>query len=217
MILQNHPLDSPKTQNYNRIFLALTKNLRKEGFRAARLKKLLLAQTGESGVWPDDATFRDAWLHTPLYVTLSSLKLQHLYARLNQTYMSRKSEIIAFSEQLTVEHIMPQNWQENWRLQDDSKGMDARELFNASESVPRALATRQREAALQTLGNLTILSTGLNAAQSNYGWNKKRPEMMKHSLLPINQSLLKMKRWDETAILKRGAETSRRALDIWGG
>lgn len=44
------------------------------------------------------------------------------------------------------------------------------ELYGAPEGNPRAIATRTRESAVQTLGNLTILSSGLNSAQSNYGW-----------------------------------------------
>jgi hypothetical protein len=128
------------TKNYNRIFLALTRNLRKDGFNVATLKGLLLAQTGDSGAWPDNATFREAWLHKPLYGPLNSSKLVHLYARLNQTFMSSKSEAVTFSEQPTVEHIMPQSWEANWPLPDGSKGMDFMELLRASESDPRAAA-----------------------------------------------------------------------------
>jgi len=86
------------TKNYNRIFLSLTRSLRKDGFNAASLKQLLLAQMGESGVWPDDATLREAWLRKPLYGPLNSPKLVHLYTRLNQIYMSSKSEALAFSK-----------------------------------------------------------------------------------------------------------------------
>jgi uncharacterized protein with ParB-like and HNH nuclease domain len=203
------------TKNYNRIFLSLTRNLRKDGFSASTLKDLLLAQTGDSGVWPDDAIFREAWLHKPLYGPMNSPKLVHLYSRLNQTFMSSKSEVMTFSEPPTVEHIMPQGWQENWRLPDNSKGMDFMELLRASENDPRAAATRKRETYVQTLGNLTILSQGLNTAQSNLGWEQKRPEMMKHSLLPINQTLFQRSTWDEAAILKRGEKLFERAQSIW--
>jgi uncharacterized protein with ParB-like and HNH nuclease domain len=203
------------TKNYNRIFLSLTRNMQKDGFSAAHLKALLLAQSGESSVWPDDATFREAWLHKPLYGPLNSPKLVHLYGRLNQTFMSSKSERVAFSEPPSIEHIMPQSWVSNWPLQDGTKGMDFMELYGATETDPRAVASRKREAALQTLGNLTILSTGLNSAQSNCGWDQKRPEMIKHSLLPINLSLLETKPWDEAAILTRGQELFQRALHIW--
>jgi hypothetical protein len=129
--------------------------------------------------------------------------------------MSPKSEVISFIEQPSVEHIMPQDWVANWHLPDGSKGLTPVELFQVPDSDHRSVATRKRDAAVQTLGNLTILSASLNSAQSNYGWKQKRPAMMKHSLLPINQSLSDLEVWDETAISKRGAELFKRALNIW--
>lgn len=203
------------TKNYNRIFLNLTRNLRKDGFSAARLRALLLAQTGESGVWPDDATFKEAWLHKPLYGPLNSPKLVHLYRRLNETFMSSKSESVVFDQMPTVEHILPQDWVKNWPLSDGSKGMDFLELYDAPANDPRAKMSRQRGVALQTLGNLTILSSGLNTAQSNLHWDKKRSELMKHSLLPLNQSIFNMQAWDESKILIRGEDLFNRALSVW--
>jgi hypothetical protein len=203
------------TKNYNRIFLSLTRNLRKEGFGASQLKEVLLSQAGDSGLWPDDAAFRESWLHKPLYGPLNSPKLVHLFGRLNQTFMSSKSENLAFSQQPTVEHIMPQGWLPNWPLPDGSKGLDFMELYSASETDPRAISTRARETAVQTLGNLTILSSGLNSAQSNLGWEQKRPELMKHSLLPLNQSLLELEAWNESTIQKRGADLFERARRMW--
>ncbi len=203
------------TKNYNRIFLSLTRNLRKDGFGAEQLRSTLFNQTGESAVWPDDVVFREAWLKKPLYGPLNSPKLVHIFGRLNQTYMSTKSESLSFSEQPSVEHILPQEWIANWPLLDGSKGMGLLELFDADDDDPRAVATRARDIALQTLGNLTILSTGLNSAQSNLGWTQKRPEMMRHSLLPLNQSLLELEKWNEDSIQSRALELFERARQIW--
>ena len=203
------------TKNYNRVFLSLTRNLQKSEFSGERLRALLLALTGESVVWPDDAMFRESWLRKPLYGPLNSPKLVHLFKRLNQTFMSTKSEKVTFSKPPSIEHIMPQAWTANWPLQDGSKGMDFVELFGAFEHDPRAIGSRKREIAVQTLGNLTILSTELNTAQSNLKWMQKRPEMMKHSLLPINQMLCDKQTWDETEILARGQQLFDKALTIW--
>jgi hypothetical protein len=203
------------TKNYNRIFLSLTRSFRKDGYESRRLKETLLSQSGDSGLWPDDAAFRESWLHKPLYGPLSSPKLVHLFGRLNQTYMSMKSEHLSFSQQPTVEHIMPQGWIANWPLPDGSKGLDFMDLYNASAADPRAVATRSRETAVQTLGNLTILSSGLNSAQSNLRWEQKRPELMKHSLLPLNQSLLESGSWNELTIQKRASELFERARQLW--
>jgi uncharacterized protein with ParB-like and HNH nuclease domain len=203
------------TKNYNRVFLTLTRNLRNEGFSAASLKKHLLTQTGESNVWPDDTTFREAWLHKPLYGPLNSPKLIHLFGRLNQTFMSAKSERVVFADVPTVEHIMPQTWIENWPLADGSQGMNFMALAKADVEDGRAASTRKREVAIQTLGNLTILSSALNSAQSNLPWKQKGPELMKHSLLPINQNLAELKVWNEESILDRAEDHYARAVRIW--
>lgn len=203
------------TKNYNRIFLSLTRSLRNQGFTAERLKSLLLAQQGESGVWPDDATLRESFMRKPLYGALNSPKLVYLYGRLNQSFMTAKSERVSFEQKPSVEHIMPQNWLEHWPLPDGSKGLDRNEMYDADEHDPRAIATRIRDHALQTLGNLTILSTELNSAQSNMAWKDKKPELMKHSLLPINQSLQDHAEWSEEQIAARGEMLFERARDIW--
>jgi hypothetical protein len=84
------------------------------------------------------------------------------------------------------------------------------------DTEPRVAASRMRENAVQTIGNLTILSSGLNSAQSNLPWEQKRPEMIKHSLLPINQMLVDQPIWNEMTIMKRGEELFEKALQLWG-
>lgn len=111
---------------------------------------------------------------------------------------------------------MPQTWEQNWPLANGSKGLDLFEMVGMSDTDPRVIASRTRENAIQMIGNLTILSTGLNSAQSNFAWDQKRPEMMKHSLLPINQMLVDQLVWDETTIMKRSEELLEKALCLWG-
>jgi hypothetical protein len=65
------------------------------------------------------------------------------------------------------------------------------------------------------LGNLTILTQGLNSSVSNSQWSVKKPELLKHSLLPINQQLHDATTWDETAIAQRGDALFARALKVW--
>ena len=203
------------TKNYNRIFLSATRLLRKEGFTAARLKQYLLTQTGEFGVWPDDATFHRAWLDEPLYGPMNSPKLAHIFLTLNQAFMSKKNETVVIGNTLSIEHIMPREWVANWPFPDGSKGMEISEVFSATDNDPRLAATRDRNEIINTLGNLTILSSSLNTAQSNYTWAKKKPEMMKHSLLPINQDLFALDEWTEETIRNRAEGLFKRANTIW--
>ena len=72
-----------------------------------------------------------------------------------------------------------------------------------------------RNRALQTMANLTILMQALNTAQSNSAWKDKKPELMKYSLLAINQDLHDVEIWDENAIASRGEKTFERALKVW--
>jgi Protein of unknown function (DUF1524) len=93
--------------------------------------------------------------------------------------------------------------------------MNYYELTDADEDDPRAIATRKRNALLQTFGNLTILTCALNSSVSNSPWLAKRPELLRHSLLPINQQLYNQDVWDEAAIAKRSDELLTRALKLW--
>src|SRR5689334_19160547 len=45
-----------------------------------------------------------------------------IYVRLNQTYMSSKSEPVVFAAAPSIEHILPQTWQDHWPLPDGSRG-----------------------------------------------------------------------------------------------
>lgn len=203
------------TKNLNRIFLTLTRNLRKEGATPENLIKFLSEQTGDSALWPSDKSFRETWLSQHIYQTLNNPKIVHIFKRLNATYLNNKMEDFPITGPLTVEHIMPQGWLAQWPLSDGSKGMGYQELWDADEGDPRAEATRKRNTIIQTLGNLTILSQPLNSSVSNSHWEKKKPELLLNSLLPINQSLHLINVWDESAIEKRANELFQRALKIW--
>jgi len=203
------------TKNYNRIFLSLTRNLKRDGVTQENLVKQLSEQTGDSGLWPSDDAFMEAWYTRHAYETLNNSKIVHLLKRLNETYVDGKMEELNIDCDLTVEHIMPQQWIENWPLPDGSKGMTYIELFNADKTDPRVKATMERTAALHTIGNLTILTQPLNSAVKNYAWGKKKPELLRYSLLPINQQLHAVDVWDETAIATRCEDLLQRALKLW--
>lgn len=205
------------TKNYNRIFLALTRALRRDGATPENLVALLSEQAGESTEWPSDEALREAWRSRHVYQTLNNPKIVHIFKRLNETYVSNKMEAVVIEGPLTVEHLLPQQWIENWRLPDGSKGMTSQELWDADPEDQRAAATRNRNSALQTFGNLTVLSQPLNSAASNSGWAEKRPELLRHSLLAINQELRSAEAWNEAAIERRGEALFERALKLWPG
>ena len=203
------------TKNYNRVFLVLARNARRDGGSAAKLADQLMSQGGDSSEWPSDEKFAEAWRTKHAYRVLSNSKIVHLLGRLSGNYLSGKMESLSYTGPLSVEHILPQTWQPNWPLSDGSKGLGDTELWDAPAGDPGAAATRTRNAALQTMGNLTIVTQGLNSSVSNSAWVNKKPELLKHSLLPINQQLLGIEHWDETAITNRSEDLLARALKLW--
>ncbi|MEX0300116.1 MAG: HNH endonuclease family protein [Kordiimonas sp.] len=203
------------TKNYNRIFLGLTRVIRKEGASAEVIRRNLLSFQGESTVWPDDASFRKSWISEPLYRSLGNAKLVHLFKRINQTYMSVKSDPVSFTEQPSVEHIMPVFWEEYWPLPNGEKGISVEDRDSFTPENSRLIASLHRDEIVNTLGNLTIISTSLNSAQKHYAWKRKKEEIKDHCLLPINQSLFQKEIWDEEAIEERANEHLERAVKVW--
>jgi hypothetical protein len=205
------------TKNYNRVFLTLTRVLHRDGASPDNIRKYLSDLAGESTEWPTDNTFQSAWQNRHAYQTLQNPKIVHILRRLNDTYLSTKSEQISINSPLTVEHILPQNWLEHWPLPDGSKGLTQQELWDSQPGDPRADATRRRNTMLQTLGNLTILSQALNSSVSNSAWKDKKPALLGASLLPIDLQLHVVESWDETAIEERSKVLFERAVKLWPG
>ncbi len=172
------------TKNYNRTFLGLTKVLQKDGTSAERINQALSEFKGESNEWPRDDAFRAAWNEGGAYQLLQSARLVHLLRRLDQTFLTSKSEAITIHSALTIEHLMPQKWIEHWPLPDGKTGLSYEQLEDADPKSLEAIATRRRNALIHSIGNLTILSQGLNTAVSNGDWKTKKPDLLKYSLLP---------------------------------
>lgn len=194
------------TKNYNRVFLTLTRQLQDGGATVDAVGKYLAELKGESTEWPSDQAFRAAWQARDMYRTLQNQRLVHVLRRLSDSFLSPKTERLSIEGQLSVEHILPQNWIENWPLSDGSKGMTDKELQDSPPGDPRAEATFRRSSLVQTMGNLTILTQELNSSVSNSAWETKKPALLAASLLPINQKLHAVDRWDEAAIEARSEE-----------
>ena len=203
------------TKNYNRVFLGLTRTIRREGATPENLSRQLCEQSGDSAGWPTDEEFGEAWRTKYAYQVLNNPKIVHILKRLSDTFLTGKSEAVTVENALTVEHILPQQWQDKWLLADGSKGLTTEALWAASKDDARAEASRKRNQALQTFGNLTILTQALNSSVSNSQWSLKKQELLKHSLLPINQMLHDVPIWDEAAISQRSDDLLAHALEVW--
>lgn len=175
------------TKNYNRLFLELLKELKAKDDPAI-VPDFLLRQNSDSGFWPSDHDIRFVFCSQPLYKQLTRTRLRLLLAELEDALYSGKTERLIHGGELTIEHLLPQAWEEHWLLPDstDHASIQARE---------------RRQSLLHTLGNLTLLTRRLNPSVSNGSWENKRSDILLHSALSLNRSL--PAQWDEDAILTR--------------
>ncbi|MEU4479444.1 DUF262 domain-containing protein [Micromonospora sp. NPDC023966] len=166
------------TKDYNRLFLAVLQNLRAtdDTVVGEQLRDQLATQTAESRYWPDDDEFIDRLLQTNLYFLLRGPRLRVLLGGIEAQLRGEKSEMDfspAQAAKLSVEHLLPQEWEQHYPLRTDEPADRAREM---------------RENALHMLGNLTLTTTKLNSSISNGPWYAKRTELNKHAVLLLTSA-----------------------------
>lgn len=191
------------TRGYNRLFVDLLGTLGKQADGLhGRVRTFLLKGDSDSNRWPQDDEFRNSWLTLPLGKKLVKARMRMLLEALEMSQRTGKSEPIEVPRKLQVEHIMPQAWQEHWPAPpaSDDEEVDPLEL------------RRQR---IQTMGNLSLLTSKLNPAVKHGSWKKKRAAFEKHSLLMLNRDICKHDEWDDAAIERRGQKLFERAVKIW--
>ena len=120
-------------------------------------------------------------------------------------YLLRKLESHEYKEPFdgagyTVEHIMPQNrdLSEVWQEELGENWQEIQEKY------------------LHTIGNLTL--TGYNPELSDHAFTEKKhldPGGFLQNRLRLNDSLVQVKKWNETAIQIRSEELAEKALKIW--
>ena len=134
------------TKNYNKSFLQIMRELQTNSVSVEALEDLLLGFTGPAGVFPDDEEFERAWLKNPVYETLGQGKVNLILRAIEEAMRSEFNENVPIPVNLTVEHIMPQEWQRHWALSHSTDTPDSSE--NQAE---------ERDNIIQTFGNLTLL------------------------------------------------------------
>jgi len=193
-------------KNYNRFFVDLIKESRgTNDFTAANIRSLLLKQRAEISRWPDDKEFKEAWLALPFYKRLKKARTRMILEALERGLYTEKTEKVEIDRSLTVEHLMPQEWEKHWPLPTLPPGtVDDKWEYKAE---------KRRKDLLHSIGNLTLLTKALNPSVSNGPWEKKREKILEHSALNLNRPLPDT--WDESAIEKRSEQLFDLAARIW--
>ena len=197
------------TKNYNKLFIDLIKGVAKSGVLTAESVGAWLAKSkADSLKFPTNEDFGSAIAISAIYKNLSQKKVRAILEAVDASLQNKKSEAVPLPSGLTIEHVMPQEWQDHWPMP-EKIGTDPDTIKKWKD---------RREALLQTLGNLTLITGSLNPALSNGPWNEKRPELLKFSKLNLTQYFhdeAKAAVWNEDAIIKRGIELVGLMLAIW--
>jgi uncharacterized protein with ParB-like and HNH nuclease domain len=203
------------TKNYNRLFLNILIKVADSGFDRESIRSALAEQKGESTLWPSDAQFAKAWLDEPVYQRMGPSRVQYALREIEDCLHQPRNERIAIVSALTVEHVLPDGWIENWPLTSGNPGVTEEEQYDKSRPVGDIEATEKRDRAKHSFGNLTLLTQPLNSSVSNSAFPVKKPEIIGNSALALNRYFLHKDSWDESEIAHRGDELYALAVKRW--
>ena len=210
-----------ETRGYARFFLALIKELRPKRFDATAFRQFLVQQTSEGSDWPTDDEFHLKWLVGPAYGRVAAARIAYILERIESAHAHTLTESITINSALSVEHVMPRRWFRTWPLSDGTFVSEefAREAKTKAQLGlhldPRSAEAARRQIVVDTFGNLTLLTHGLNASVSNGPFAEKRRAVTEQSALGLNRFFQNVDRWDNDAIGRRGELLFGDAVKIW--
>ncbi len=200
--------------NYNKLFLSIIAKLDSSDWTCVSVERALVASKADSARFPDDAEFERGLTTKPLYSVVGP-RVRLILEAIEKAMRTKFSDAGEAATGLTVEHILPQSWTENWRLPDGTKAQLKEMWMTSVEDGSRAGVITRRQRLKHTLGNLTLLTKPLNSTVTNGPFEQKRHEIDKHTMLQLNRCILKASVWDEESITERGDDLAAVAKGIW--
>jgi len=201
------------TKNYNKLFVGLIPKLREtSGDQVEALYANLSERGSDIDRWPDDDEWHAEWMNRDQYSGARRNRLNYLFEVIESELRSERNEDIEIKSALTIEHVMPQKWQDTWPLAgyEDVAAIDDLDMDYRSKMLGR-------NRVVNTLGNLTLLTQKLNSSVSNGPYATKMPAIRAHSSLALNRDLNQWDHWDEETIRQRGEILFTAAKLVWSG
>lgn len=211
-------LTGEETKEYNKLFVEVVGALR--GTKGAAvlpaLNKKLLTGGGATRTWPTDAEVVEKAISRLVFKEIKTPALRLILERLELWFRSKKSENTEIPPGLQIEHVLPQKWATYWPLRDKAVPADVMNFPHLAKDDLEGFgdSVRARNAAVQTLGNLTLLNQYLNPAASNGSFEMKKIEY-KNSVLRLNRYFDVESGWNEEHITVRGKLLGEAICKIW--
>ena len=207
------------TKNYNKFFLSVLRHLEAKGFSCDSLATFLIGQTSESARFPTDREFERSWTSAPMYgLRLTPLRVRAVLEAIERAKRQKFQETDQLNPNLSVEHILPSDWEEHWPLPDGARPTreeNWQAVFSTEENDTRVGQIVRRRRLLNTFGNMTILTKPLNSSVSNGPFSAKREALNDHSLLVMNREITREEEWGEDQITERGEKLFEIVKGLW--
>ena len=183
------------TNALNKIFMSLYDKVDKNNYLFS-IQKSLLQRAGVQR-FPKNSEVKDALKVKDVY-NIQSKNRTYLFERL-ENYENREAVLIEGNQDITIEHIFPQNPDPKWKVE-----LGSEEYIYIKENY------------LNTIGNLTL--SGNNGKLGNKPFLEKRDLKeggYKDSRLWLNKYLSLLEQWNKSEIEKRFEHISERFLKVW--
>ena len=207
-------------KNYNKFFLTVIEHFDTGGWSLDRLIEFLLKQTAESSRFPRNEEFTQALIHSPLYKLLGATRTKAILVEVEKRMRGKMQETSILSDELTVEHVMPNLWREHWPLADgveptSNDFLRAQFDFSIKEDESAVGHIVRRRRLKHSIGNLSLVTRSFNSRLSNKGFELKKAEFREQSVLMLNKDIAQETEWNEEIIEKRSKRISEFAKEIW--
>ncbi|HMQ94242.1 DUF262 domain-containing protein [Amaricoccus sp.] len=194
-------------KNLNKVFQSIAEVFANGPTTSETLRGFFASRPGSSIKFPSDSDFTQGILEKPAYSLAQGNRIKDILWELEMASRPKFAEASPMPTNLWVEHVLPESWTADWPYEDGS-------LLQRFSDDPRVIA---RESLKHSLGNLTLVSTGLNISAGNKGFVEKKSKYEEHASLFMMKWFLKKDKWTENEIRERGQYFAKLAVGIWPG
>lgn len=189
------------SNGYNQLFGSMLREIVEAGVQAIDLGRAFSEETRQGTRLPRDSEIMEALEQGLPGRDMKRVRLVHVLRRLDQTLGQGKAIPLPDDAEVWIEHLMPRSWQAHW-------------------SPAPSLGEHEREAAVERLGNLTLVTSKLNQEMSNGPWTDKRQLLNRYGAgQRLTSTALevadRLGAWDERGIAERTKMLGRAICRTW--
>lgn len=174
---------------------------------ASRVQQYLVGLDAASTYWPGDSELFNALEMELAYKRFKRARLRMFLEAVEDHYRgftgggTSKTGVRVQRNTLPIEHLMPQKWTDHWPVEGVEAGAE-------------------RDAHINRIGNLTLITQALNSAVSNGPWlggNGKWAKFANHDVMLMNRKIRDASKdgWNEERIDQRSAMVVEALIATW--